>query len=241
MYKKDYIYKFSFLPEDTIIHGISTKYYGVLKKGKKVHTKNLNKFLETLSLQNARTVLAGLVHGKNIAIIEDVVSHRIENTDGLITKKKNIFLWMGTADCLPLVIYDKTTHVIGIAHGGYRGILAGIVEEMIKMLVEIGSKIEDIQVGIGPGIGICCYNVSKERIELFQERYGKDAIFEERGKKYYLDLTGTVKKILVSKGIRQENIEDADICTKDHQDEFYSHRGTGKWLHDNFVTIIGRI
>jgi len=236
----DHIYKFSFFPNN-IVQGISTRYFGVLKKGKRVHTNNLKKFLKELNIPYTQTVLAGLVHGKDIALVNDTTHNRIEHTDGLITTRKNIFLWIGTADCLPVVFYDNEQKIVGIAHAGYKGILAGIIEEMINKFITLGSKKKNLQVGIGPGIGVCCYNVPEERIKMFEGRFPGVKVFEKRNGEYYLDLLKLVEHILTDEGIEKKNMESAGMCTKDHQHLFYSHRGSGRKLHDDFVTIIGQI
>ena len=238
MHFENNIYKFSIFPL-TVIQGISTRYFGVIKKRKDVFVENFKKFLQKLEIDYADTVVAGLVHGKEVAIINDTSIRRIEGVDGLITQKKNIFLWIGTADCLPIVFYDKKQEIVGIAHAGYKGILAGIIEEMIEKFVELGSDANDLQIGVGPGIGSCCYNVPKERIDQFIEQFGNEGFYQERNGEYFLDLDAVVRLILRKNNILKENIEISDLCTKDHQDKFYSHRGTNQTIHDDFVTIVG--
>ena len=109
------------------------------------------------------------------------------------------------------------------------GMAAAMVD---RMKDEFGTKPENIKAGIGPSIGICCFQVDKPVVDIFMERYKfadkyivSDKLYEG---KYKIDLWGINKEILLEKGVKADNIEIGGICTKCHPETFYSHRVMGE-------------
>ena len=64
--------------------------------------------------------------------------------DALITNVKNIALGVLTADCVPILIYDKNLKVISIIHAGWKGAYIGIIKKVIKFLINNGSNAIEI-------------------------------------------------------------------------------------------------
>ena len=88
--------------------------------------------------------------------------------DALITDRTKIAIGVFTADCVPVILVDTRKGVIAAVHSGWKGTKALIVSKTIERLQEnYGSRAKDIRVYIGPHIGGCCYEVSKELIEEF--------------------------------------------------------------------------
>ncbi|MBA2678398.1 MAG: polyphenol oxidase family protein, partial [Ktedonobacteraceae bacterium] len=148
------------------------------------------------------------------------------------------------ADCVPITFYDPIQHVIGIAHGGWRGTARGIVLATIEAMGErFGCRAQDIYAGIGPAIRPCCYEISQEVRDLFsgqqafldqptREDYrGKvreSAVFSTQSssdrKSLRIDLQATNQSQLEMAGVQPEHIEVMDICTGCNTDLFFSHR-----------------
>ncbi len=152
---------------------------------------------------------------------------KLMDVDGLITDKRNVALITIHADCTPIFFYDPTKKVIGMAHAGWRGTVDNIAGKMVNELLDtMDSKPEDIKVAIGPSLGQSCFEVDKDVADIFLE---KDKKFEEfmikKGIKYHFDLWEINKYLLMSKGIKEENIEVSGLCTKCRNDLFFSHRG----------------
>jgi len=164
----------------------------------------------------------------------------IPKADGLITSRKNVFLGVVTADCLPVIFYDKKSEIVGIVHAGYKGILKGILKNMVLSFKKLGSDTKNILVAIGPSIGVCCYDVSIERVEMFVNAFEGIKTHKIRNGKYFLDLKNIAKQSLISEGVSENNIEVSNICTKDYIKDFFSFRGEGRIVGE-FVTIVGRI
>lgn len=203
--------------QKNIIHGISMKEFGSMKNtDNTINRKNLESFLANLSLPKIGICMEQ-VHGGNVAVVSDKNKLLIENTDGLVTDKKNIPLCVLTADCLPLLFFDIKKEVIGIAHGGRKGLKLGIVENVVKEFIQqFGSDPRDIIVGMGPGIEKNCYEVEGA----------------------FMDIRKMTINSLLASGVLMENIESLDICTKDSSD-FYSYRNGDDT--NRFVSVISLV
>jgi len=87
-------------------------------------------------------------------------------TDALLTRDPNLILLTTHADCLPVWLCSPSTGWIGMAHVGWRGLLAGMVTNLITALPEEART--DVQVAIGPGICVEHYEVGQEVGGLFR-------------------------------------------------------------------------
>lgn len=212
------IYKFENFESKNILHGISTMKFGTMKnEDGSVNRKNIKFFLKTLNMPED-VVCMGQVHGSSVEVIDNIKQLLIDGTDGLITDKKNLSLCILTADCLPVLFYDKKRSVIGVAHGGYKGLKAGIINNMLsKLQYEFSCNPDDIIVGVGPGIEKKCYEVGGEMIDI-----RKIAIEQ-----------------LLNVGIKEENIENMDHCTRCDSEQLYSYRGGDKTRR--FATVISLV
>jgi YfiH family protein len=165
--------------------------------------------------------------------------------DALITKHCGVALAMSSADCVPLMFYDPVERVVGLAHAGWRGTARGIAAITIDAMGEqFGSSPNNIRAGIGPSIGLCCYEVSKEVRSYFtgQQEFDSDptdaryrkliresAIFTMERRQgrdsLRLDLWETNRNQLLMAGVLPEHIEASEICTSCKKEHFFSHRG----------------
>ena len=199
-------------------YGVSTKVFGTMKNADgSINRENLNNFLKQLGL-NEEAVCMAQVHGRNIEEVNSTNSLLISNTDGLITNKKNIALCILTADCLPIIFFDPQKKVIGALHAGRKGIIKGIIENIIEKFIAVyHSDTKDIIVGIGPGIEKKCYEVD-----------GK-----------LMDIRNMAHELLVGNGILKDHIEDMEICTRCNPKNYYSYRGGDNF--QRFSSVISMI
>lgn len=82
--------------------------------------------------------------------------------DGLVSDQPGLALSILTADCAPIMLADKTAHIIGACHAGWRGAAGGIVQQTIKEMVRLGARTEHIIMVIGPTIAPASYQVGTE-------------------------------------------------------------------------------
>jgi YfiH family protein len=114
------------------------------------------------------------------------------------------------ADCLPVALAGPGG--VAMAHGGWRGLAAGVVEAAAE-------AVDAEAAAIGPGIGPCCYEVGEEVLSEFE---GMDGIARGR----MLDLTAVATRLLERSGI--DRIEPSGLCTSCNPELFFSHRRDGE-------------
>lgn len=150
-----------------------------------------------------------------------------DDVDGLVTDVRGIALITGHADCNAVFFFDPVKQVIGLAHSGWRGTLAGISSAMVdKMEAEYGCRPGDIVTGLGPALCQDCFEVDEDVAAAFfakNEEYRRFSY--QKGSKYYLDLKAIIRFDLLARGILPEHFSDMELCTRCSKDIFFSHRG----------------
>ncbi len=179
-------------------------------------------------------VSSALVHGSDIAgVTFGDGGSLIAASDGLATKDRNTFLSITAADCLPVYFFDSAQNVIGVVHAGWRGVVKGIVPNMIRFMREkYGSSSADILVGIGPGIQVCHFEISNEICDQFD----KEVIHEHDGK-IFVDLPKMIIRQLAHAGVQQ--YESANECTFCLVDRYFSYRRDKPGQLETMIAWIG--
>jgi len=140
-------------------------------------------------------------------------------TDGMVTNEPNVFLSALGADCASVLIHDEKNRAIGIAHAGWRGTQAQILKKIIQLMhARFGSQAKHLQVGIGPLIRACCYEVQKDVAQFFKHSVAS------RDGRLYLDLSKEIQRQLEENGVSRRLIRDSGICTMCSQRDFFSFR-----------------
>lgn len=189
---------------------------------------------QVLGADTDQMVTSAQTHTTNIRTVtaEDlgkgVVRERdYRDIDGLVTDERNIAIITGHADCNAIFFFDPLKQVIGLAHSGWRGTLAGIGAAMVsKMKTEYGCQPSDIIAGIGPSLCQDCFEVDEDVALAFfdaDEAYRQFA--DRRGCKFHIDLKGIIRHDLLAAGLAEGNLSDMKLCTKCNKEMFFSHRG----------------
>ncbi|MEX2537266.1 MAG: polyphenol oxidase family protein [Actinomycetota bacterium] len=145
------------------------------------------------------------VHGADV--VRAAVKRR--DADAVWTDEPERTLAVLSADCvLGLFVGDGR---IAVAHAGWRGTVAGIVENAARA---VGAH----TVYLGPAIGPCCFEVGAEVVAAFEERFGAEVLGDER----HVDLWSAAGIAARSAGVR--DVFSARLCTSCHADLFFSHR-----------------
>ncbi|MBP3706014.1 MAG: peptidoglycan editing factor PgeF [Clostridia bacterium] len=208
--------------------------------------KNYEIICSAVGINTENLVLTHQTHTNNVIAVDE--NHRgtgfskpsFQDVDGLITDCRGVALVIQFADCTPLIFCDPVKRVIASSHSGWRGTVKQIGAVTIeKMVNDFGCKAENIIAAIGPSIGNCCYEVDEPVFDSFSKmELDMSAAFQKCRKDHWkLDLKMANKIILINSGIKEENIDVADICTCCNSHEFHSHRATaGK--RGNLAAII---
>lgn len=195
---------------------------------------NRDRFFKTQSIDPSHVVTGGTVHGTTVAIVDESdAGEYFLNTDALITNTPNLFLTITAADCMPIYFFDPVTQSIGIVHAGWRGLVAGILENVVReMTVVFHVMPSDLLVIIGPHIGICHFEV-KDAVALKLDQ----ANIERRGTALFANLAGGAAGRLRVVGV--DNISNEALCTYCHADQFFSARHDKKEPLQGMAAYIG--
>ena len=189
-------------------------------------SEDMKRFSDKYGFNYSNIVFNTQVHGADVRIVESEadITDNGKEADGLITNLKEIPLLIFTADCVPVVFYDKKQGVVALAHAGWRGTYGNIAGEMISIMRnKYGCKVEDVKTIIGPSVSVDNYEVSYDLIEKFAALEVQD-YYKENDGKYYLDLWQLNKELLKKCGILEDNIKIIDFCTVRDNDKFFSYR-----------------
>jgi hypothetical protein len=106
--------------------------------------------------------------------------------------------------------------------------VADIGGKMIKEWEALGIPASEIEVGIGPSIGECCFEVGEEVARIFLEKFGETSFItcHEEASKYRINLWEANETLLQKQGILKEKIYKSEMCTCCHSSTFFSHRKT---------------
>jgi hypothetical protein len=173
-------------------------------------------------------------------------SRSIPNTDALVTNLRDIPLMTIHADCPPILLYDPKEKVIATVHSGWRGTVAKIGAETVKVMQEkYGSEPRNIVAGVGPSIGLCCYQVGEpvlsEVTKAFGTEQAQNLLVPQTDRSYHFDLWSAIQVTLLESGLEPANIEVSGICTRCNHHLFFSYRATPQeHRHDygNFGSLI---
>jgi YfiH family protein len=174
------------------------------------------------------------VHGTDALVVDRPLtgSDRFEDGwDALVTDQPGVTVTVRTADCVPVLVYDRRRKAVAAIHAGWRGALAGIVPKTIKLLVSrFAIQETDLRVSIGPSAGPCCYEVDETVLAPLRNGWSdwKTLLRDDRGSKARLDLKALVRQQTAQIGIRPEHITAVNLCTICHTDLFYSYRREGR-------------
>src|SRR5207342_2564697 len=93
------------------------------------------------------------VHGVAVAKLAHATDDAVPTADAAVTREPGVVCSVLTADCLPVVLADRRGTAVGVAHAGWRGLAAGILESSIDALGDLGVRAEDLVAWFGPAIG----------------------------------------------------------------------------------------
>lgn len=199
--------------------------------------KNFNILCDAVGFKYNDIVLIQQEHTANVEVVTEenrgnilLKPNDLGVIDGVVTNKSGVTLATLHADCVPIYFYDPIKKVIGLCHAGWKGTVDGIAEvTLTKMVKTYGCNVEDILVGIGPSIGVCCFEVDKPVKDEFETKlpFCSKYIKNSKNNKYNIDMWQINKEILMENGVLDNNIEIGNICTKCNCDIFHSHRVSG--------------
>ncbi len=173
------------------------------------------------------TCLVGVtqVHGTAVAIVaEPWRPGEGPVADAMVTDRAGVALGIVTADCGPVLFSDPAAGVIGAAHAGWRGAVAGVLEATLDAMARLGGRAAQTHAVIGPCIGQTSYEVAADLRDAVLARDPSDARFFADGRpdRWQFDLPGYCAARLRAAGVGTVEILAADTAAL--EDRFFSHR-----------------
>ncbi len=165
------------------------------------------------------------IHSPKVVIVNAAAPYgERPEADALVTDRPGLLLGVVTADCAPVLLADAAAGVVGAAHAGWRGAMAGVTDQTIAAMITLGARIDRIAAAVGPCIARASYEVDHS----FAERLLADDPDNERflaegpGGKPHFDLEAYVVARLAAAGVKR--IDAAGLDTYALEDRFYSYR-----------------
>jgi len=204
--------------------------------------------------ENRRRAIAAVLPGAELATVHQVHSANVvyvehawpqgerPRTDGMVTDRPGLLLGILTADCAPVLFADDEAEVIGAAHAGWRGALAGVTDATIAAMEQLGAQRQRIAAAIGPCIAQLSYEVGEDFRAAFVEREpGSERFFIESATgRPHFGLQSYLVHRLLGAGIEQ--VEALQLDTYAEPDRFYSYRRAthrGEPDYGRQVSLIG--
>lgn len=156
------------------------------------------------------------VHGRDVVAVDAPWQEGARpKADAMVTKRSGIALGILTADCAPVLFADDDAGVIGAAHAGWRGLLAGVIEATLQAMVQLGARAERVAARVGPTIGRESYEVGPEFPAPFLAADPANARFFRpalRPGHHMFDLSAACVARLAAAGVAAASASTADTC-----------------------------
>jgi YfiH family protein len=197
-------------------------------------SSNAQWFLQSIGINKEEVFLVRQVHGNTVYDLKNAsvspAQLAVIPADAIITRHVGIPIGVLTADCIPVVVYDPRLRVAGVIHAGRKGTALKIVSTTIQAMQKTyGCDPQDLLMEMGPGIGLCCYEVDQDCADPFKTLYPHltDLIKPLPSGKFMLDLFSANKEDARMAGIDPENISETGFCTSCQVERFFSYRREG--------------
>lgn len=189
---------------------------------------NRERVFSALELDATQAVVAQQIHESFAAVVTSDEAGRgsfshadtIEGADALVTREGLLPLVCFNADCLLLAFGDPQARVLGIAHAGWRGMAAGVIENTLALMRELGADPARIHAVGSPSIGPCCFEVGDEVVQAL----GAEHVQSRAGDKAMFDFRSAARSRMMKAGVAAEQIQIEAACTCCSTETFFSHR-----------------
>jgi YfiH family protein len=204
--------------------------------------ENHRRFALTVGYTPGELYEVSQVHGATVRVVrggETPEQVRADEADALLAAKGVGAVGVRIADCTPVLIADRRTRSVAAVHAGWRGTVAGVVREAVRVLLtESGARAEDLIAAIGPHIRVGAFEVGEDvAAEIAAAAPGRDVI-RKATPRPFADLSRVVTAHLEEVGFSLDRIDDVGGCTHTEVDRFFSFRRDGKRSGRHVAAIV---
>ena len=211
-------------------------------KGSRDKKNNVNKNLKLVlrKINSKKLLLMHQTHSNKVIVVNNSNKHLKKFTsDALVTKLRGLTLGVVTADCVPIILYDRKNQFIGCIHAGWKGAFSGIIENTIKKFKSLNSK-NDILASVGPCIGPKSYEVDINFYKKFllQSKKNKAYFIKKNNVKKLFNLRKYVNDKLLRLNVKVDHVNHDTFKKKS---SFFSYRRSRKLLEKDYGRCISVI
>lgn len=179
-------------------------------------------FGSLITLKQTHSTIVHIIDDSNA---REFIDDPLIEGDGLTTALSDTLVGILTADCIPILMCDPASRVIGAAHAGWKGVYNEIAGYLIGSMTKFGADATHMKALIGPHIRSCCYEIGDDLAEKFAEKFGEQTLVHITGGKIHLDMETALRIQLTASGIPPKNIRSTGHCSFCSKDPlFYSYR-----------------
>jgi len=159
------------------------------------------------------------VHGTHAAHIDR--SDDVPTADAAVTSHAGRVAVVLTADCMPLFFSDEAGTRVAVAHAGWRGMAAGVIESTVQAMETDPAR---VMAWMGPAIGPDAFEVGREVRDAFiaVDPAAGDAFRAHTPGKYMADLYALARRRLARAGVK--SVHGGGFCTYHEPERFFSYR-----------------
>jgi polyphenol oxidase len=267
-YNKLAYYQFDTLACDNLLHGVFTRLGGVSQgiysslnlsrstgDAPEPVRENRRRMFAVFGLGPEQSLTSWLVHGNNVRVVDKTdLGQDDVHADAMITRERGMALTLRFADCVPILFHDPVREAIGIAHAGWLGIVARVLQSTVRAMSDAyGCEPGDIRACIGPSIGPEKFEVGDDVAARIQSAVADNVVIPPQNNagalessantrgdlrenpRPHVDLWRAASSQLYEAGVRQ--IEVAGLCTASDTGQWFSHR-TEKGKTGRFGAVI---
>ena len=163
-----------------------------------------------------------------VATVKGYAAHEqetLEGVDAIMTNLEKVCVGVSTADCIPVLLYDKEKHAVCAIHAGWRGTVKRIVAKAIEEMTETyGTQPQQLVAQIGPGIHLDSFEVGNEVYEAFEQAGFDMPTISMKREKWHIDLPECNRQQLITAGLEPQNVKVSPICTYQQSADYFSAR-----------------
>lgn len=164
------------------------------------------------------------VHGSDLLHVSQAGKGSMP-CDGLWTMERNLTLAIRIADCAAILLADPATGWIAALHAGWRGAVADILPQALKIATQQGVDLRDLRFWLSPCIGATAFEVGPEVAAQFPDQF---VVQEGATTHPHVDLKAFLVHQAVEAGLEPSNIDlDWDACTRTESERYWSYRALG--------------
>ncbi len=202
--------------------------------------ENRRRAVAAAGLEHRPLVTPPQVHGAGV-LVADPARPIPPDADAVVTARPDLAVGILTADCAPVLLADPSARIVGAAHAGWRGALAGVLQAAVNGMERLGASRRHMIAAIGPTVAQSSYPVDPEFADPFlRADPAHRTLFRAAGAKLLFDLPGYAARCLAQAGVGTIDVLRSDTAAE--PDRFFSHRRSrqaGEQRYGRLLAVVG--